>query len=429
MIPLCYITGRGQVAGQRSRQSKIAPSYGWVIVGVSFVIITITYGMHYSFGVFFKPLQENFGWTRAVTSGVFSLYMFLHCALAILAGWALERYGSRTIVASGGCLIALGLLLSSQTNVAWQIYISYGVVFALGASAIYTPLITTASQWFTERKGLALGIMVAGVGMGAVIIPPLARWLISLYSWRTSYLILGLIAGIVIVASSLLLRRGLQRTNVLPHDTAETPNDASVPLELEGLSLREAARTASMWVLFSMSALQSVCVQMVMIHLVTYATDNGIPPLTAATLISIIGGFSILGKITVGSASDRIGRKIAFIICALFMAGVVFWLTMVTELWMFYLSAAIFGFSYGGQVPLFPALTGELFGLRHMGIIFGVIMLAAGVGGSIGPLLAGYVFDSTGSYSIAFSIAGIGMLVAAALAFRLKAPSTVFQGG
>lgn len=414
---------------RRSRQSKIAPSYGWVIVAVSFVIITITYGMHYSFGVFFKPLQEDFGWTRAVTSGVFSLYMFLACALAILAGWALERYGPRTIVVSGGCLIALGLLLSSQTNATWQIYISYGVVLALGVSAIYNPLITTASQWFTERKGLALGIMVAGVGMGAVIIPPLARWLISLYNWRTSYLILGLIAGIVIVASSLLLKRDSQRTSALSHDAAEVPADAAALLEPEGLSLKEAARTASMWVLFSMSVLHCVCIQMVMIHLVAYATDSGIPPFTAATLISIIGGFSILGRISVGSASDRIGRKAAFIICALFMAGVVFWLAMVTELWMFYLSAAIFGFAYGGQVPLFPALSGELFGLRHMGIIFGVIMLAAGVGGTIGPLLAGYVFDNTGSYSIAFSIAGVGMLIAAALAFRLKAPDTVSQAG
>lgn len=404
------------------------PFYGWIIVAVSFFIITIAFGTQYSFGVFFKPLQEEFGWTRAETSGVFSLYMFFHLTLAILTGWATDRFGPRILVAVGGFFTGLGLMLTSQITALWQLYITFGLIVGLGLSTAWNPLLTTVSRWFVQRRGLASGIVAAGVGTGTMLMAPLAGFLISTYDWRISYRIIGLMAWVVIITAALFLKKEPREIGALPYGetTTHTNKQDALP-ESASFSFWEALRTNTLWLLFLIHLCCATCLQMVMAHLVRYAEDVEISAIVAATFLSFVGGFSILGRIAMGGASDRIGRKTAFIICALLEAAMMFWLIKSTTPWMFYLFAVLFGFSYGGWVPLFPALTGEFFGLRHLGAIYGVILFAAALGGTIGPLLAGYLFDTTDSYSYAFLIGAIAMLLAVVFILLLKAPRRTLQ--
>ena len=166
--------------------------YGWRIVGASFLICAVAYGTQYSFGVFFKPIQQEFGWSRALVSGAVSVYWIGHGAFSILMGWGADKYGPRKVMALAGFIAGLALLLVSRIQASWQLYLFYGILFSLGISAVWTVLTTTVSRWFVQRRGMALGLIAAGTGTGTVVLPPLSRYLISGYGWRTTYAILGL---------------------------------------------------------------------------------------------------------------------------------------------------------------------------------------------------------------------------------------------
>lgn len=380
----------------------------------------IAYGVHYSFGVFFKPLQDEFDWSRAATSSVFSFYQISHCALGMFAGWAIDRYGPRIIVAFGGIAVSAGLLLTSQVNALWQLYIYYGLVLGLGISVAWSPVMTTVSRWFIKRRGLALGIVTAGIGLGTVVMSPLASYLISSYSWRISYLIIGISALVIVIIASVFLRKNPQEKGLLPYGEIQNSQNVAVSPSV-GISLREAIRTRNLWLLLAMWMLITFGTFMVVTHVVRYAQDTGIPPLTAATILSTIGAASIAGRITMGALSDRIGTRIALTICVVSQAILILWLTTLSDVWEFYLFALLFGFVYAGAIPLFPAITGELFGLGHMGLIFAFVTLGGGIGGALGPLLAGYIFDTTGRYSTAFLIAASLSMISIALLPLLKA--------
>ncbi len=394
--------------------------YGWVIVAVCLVIMTTAYGVSYSFGVFFKPLQDDFGWSRAATSSIFSFYQMSHNVLGLLAGWATDRYGPRITVALGGIVFGAGLMLTSRVSALWQLYPIYGLLVGLGISAAWSPMLTTVSRWFTKRRGLALGVVTSGIGLGTVIMSPLAGYLISSHGWRMSYFGIGMVALVIILVASLFLRKSPQEKGLLPYGELEN-GENTTNFQSRGVPFREAIRGRSLWVLLTIFTLVSVGIFMVMTHIVRYAQDSGMPPLAAASILSIVGFASIVGRIVVGAASDRVGVRRTLIACAILQAIIIVWLSAVSGVWEFYLCALFFGFVYGGLIPLFPALTGELFGVGHMGILFGFVTLGAGIGGALGPLMAGYIFDTMGSYSIAFLIAASLSAVSVMLLPALKA--------
>jgi MFS family permease len=389
--------------------------YGWIIVAACLITTIMAYGVHYSFGVFFKPLQDEFDWSRTVTSSVFSFYQISHTVLGLLAGWATDRYGPRITIALGGIALGVGLVLTSQVNALWQLYISYGLLLGLGISAAWSPVMTTVSRWFTKRRGLALGIVSAGIGLGTVIMSPLASHLISSYGWSRSYLIIGIAGTAVILLSSIFLRKS-------PLGKGETQNSQNAATyQSGGMSFREAIRTRTPWILLTMWMLLTIGLFMVMTHVVRYAQDTGIPPLTAAAILSTIGATSIAGRITMGAISDRIGIRKAIVICMVSQGILIAWLATLSATWEFYLFAVLFGFAYGGSVPLFPALTGELFGVGHMGLLLAFVTIGGGIGGALGPLLAGHIFDTTGSYFTAFLIGALLSILSIALLPLLKA--------
>jgi len=393
--------------------------YGYVIVLAVFFIFAVLDGTMYSFGVFLKPLTVEFGWTRAITSGVFSVHMFLCGFLYIVTGSLNDRFGPRVVLTICGFLYGLGYLLMSQANTLWQLYLFYGVLTAMGVSGGFVPLPSTVARWFAKRRGMMTGVAVSGIGAGTIIMPPVASQLIASYGWRTSYLFIGSIALIFIIVAAQFLRRDPSQKGLSPFGRSEVGAEI-LNFEAEGASLLQAIRIGQFWMLSIMNFCFGFGLITIMTHIVPHATDLGIPPILAANIISIIGGVSIAGRIVIGIASDRIGGKISIIIGFILLLVAFLWLLTAKELWMLNLFAIILGFAYGGLVALISPILAELFGLKAHGAIMGIVVFAWTMGGAAGPVVAGHIFDITSSYYLAFLVCTILSFIGLILALLLK---------
>jgi MFS family permease len=383
-------------------------------------------GLMYSYGVFFKYLIADFGWSRAATSGVHSLFMVVHGGLAVGMGWLVDRVGPARVMAGCAFIAGLGLALTSQINTLWQLYVTYGIIFGIGQSAGYITTTATTARWFIKRRGLVLGIVTSGAGLGVLIIAPVAARLITAFGWSTAYLVLAAATWAIMIPSALLLRRDPAEKGLRPYgiDEAVPAMDSGRRKETgpeeKGITLEAAIRYKPLWIVFAVFFLFNFCLQMVMVHLVNFATDMGIASLIAATFISIIGIGSFIGRLGMGTASDRIGANNALLICCIIMLSTLVFLIYAEELWAFYLFAIIFGFAYGGEVPQMPVLMGRFFGLRALAALVGVIVFGATVGGAIGAWVGGQIFDVTQSYQLAFTIAATASFIGIVLTLVLK---------
>ncbi|MFA5399767.1 MAG: MFS transporter [Dehalococcoidia bacterium] len=402
--------------------------YGWVIVIVCFLQQALQNGIQYSFGIFFKPLVADFGWTRASLSGVYALSMICGGLFAIPAGWLADRFGPAKIALICGTLIGLGLILSSRITDLVQLYIAYGFIFGIGTGGVFAISSGITARWFYKKRGLALGIVSAGVGFGILIMPPLTEYFIRAVGWSSSYLIVGITALIIFSATALFLRRDPKDIGCLPYgavksepvDTGSQGQKSYHPAFDGGMTLGNACRTLPLWLLVGTAVLVGVCTQMIFLHLVNYATDIGISPLTAATVMSVIGIGGIFGRILVGSGSDRIGNMNAMILCMAIQTASLVWLIFSGELWMLYVFAALFSFAFGGEIPLLTLLVSERFGLRAVSALVGLMLLASRVGAAVGSWLGGQIFDVTDSYTIAFIIASAASTTAMIAVIAMK---------
>ena len=406
-------------------QKKEKPFYGWVIVAASAIIIATFFGSRFSFGVFFKSIQGEFDLTRAATSSVFSVYMILCAVSAIVGGWAFDRYGPRAVVLLMGLMTGASLLITSQTNSLWQIYPSYSLLLAAGTGAGIPVLISTVSKWFDKRRGFAIGIAASGPGVGTLVVPLLSAYLISNLGWRMSYIVLGLIALLIVIPLSRLLRRDPKEMGILPDGVkpggieAETAESESVS-ELTGLTFKQALRTRNYWLIMFIFAFMAFSIGLILTHIVPHATDIGIPIVESSTILSVVSGSQILFRILVGRISDKIGRKIPGIICAIIATAALIWLIDADKLWMFYVFAFFFGLSWGGHGTVYLTLASELFGARSLGMILGALELGVAAGSATGPAIGGLIFDITGSYVMAFSIGAAAMLLVILLTAFIK---------
>ncbi len=388
--------------------------YGWVVVGTFFIVSVTLYGVHFSFGAFFESIEGAFHLNRAETSAVSSANLLLASVCAFLAGWALDRYGPRIVVLLMGLFTGLSLLLTSQTDFLWQLFLTYSLLLAMGTGAIYVVPMSAVSRWFDKKRGLALGLASSSAGLGMLIMAPFATYLISNFSWRTAYFVIGLIAWLIVIPLSRLLKRDPYEIGALPDGVKSDSNDIGEEedrMRLSGLSLPQVFRTRSFWLVIFIWLLYASTIFLVMTHLVRHARDIDFSPMEAATVLSLIGGISIAGRVLLGITSDRIGRKLTAIICALLQAGAMVWLIWAQDLWMLYLFALVYGFAFGGVSPVMAALVSDTFGLSRIGAIFGLLEIGFGVGAAIGPLMGGLIFDVSGSYSLAFLLGAVAMVI------------------
>ena len=396
--------------------------YGYIVVVVACLILVVTQGLWFSYGVFFKPISEDFGWTRAVTAGAFSLSTLLHAFVSLVAGKLNDRFGPRKLIVVCGLFLGLGYLLMSQISTIWQLYLFFGVVIAIGQGCAFVPLVSTVSRWFVKRRGLMSGIVVAGAGLGTLNMPPVANLLIASFDWSNTYVIVGIATLLFIVMAAQFLRRDPSQVGQLPYGETEVSIDNSNANNI-GLSLNQTMRTIQFWLLVLFFLFIMFVSFVILVHLVPHATDLGISKTTSANMLALVGMGSIVGKISMGYISDKVGCKKSLMICAGFIAFSLGGFLIAREIWTISLFALIFGYGFGGIVSAEPLIIGELFGLKSHGAIFGALAVVIGTGGAIGPIVAGKLFDATGSYQLAFILSTILASASLLPLFFLKVPN------
>ena len=400
--------------------------YGWVIVGAFSLMMAITWGTTGSFGLFVNPLTEDMGWSRTAVSAAASTLLAITFTLGVVWGWLSDRWSVRGVIILCGALIGLGFFLASTVHAIWQLYLFYGVIGGIGLGGVFPSLTGLTARWFDRRRGLAIGIGLAGVGVGIVALPPLAEYLTSLSGWRLAFQVFGVVIWGATLSGAVLLREPRSRVGAEASGTSSSnprsrgvgsdwraPDDGAPgrPAGGRAMPLSMALRTSSFWHLFGMLVVAIMILHTILVHLVPRAIDAGVTSSTAATLLPVLGILSIVGKVAGGALGDRIGHRRVFIASVLLQALMLLFLTSASHLWEFYLFAAAFGLGYGGWATQPYAIATRIFGSQYIGAIAGALQLGAAGGGLIGPTMAGYVFDTTGSYGIAFNVsAGIAMV-------------------
>ena len=391
--------------------------YGWIVVTGAFLVLFMAYGTQYAFGVFFAALMDEFGWSRASLSGVFSLYAFTYAAFALVSGRLTDRWGPRAVIAIGGVLLGLGLIAMSRVGALWQPYVCYGLVAALGMSTAYVPCNATVAKWFTRRRGLAIGLASAGGSLGTFALPPVAHFVVSRLGWRWAYVVFGVAVLLALNALAVLMRRDPEAIGLGP-DGDPRPRAGTGGGPSEGWTAGRAMRTRAFWLLFAVFGATWIPVFVPLVHLVPMARGFGIAPLLAATLVSALGASALVGRLLMGSASDRIGRRPALAVALALQASAFVGFASARELPGLYAASLVFGFSYGGGSTLFPAAVADYFGREQAASLAGLLFALAGSLAAWGPLAAGFIYDRAGDYQLAWWLsAGFNVLALILLAF------------
>lgn len=376
--------------------------YGWVMAIIGFFVLSTNAIAVFGFGVFLKPLSAEFGWDRGALSGAFALSALLTGIFSLICGRLSDRYGPRRLVTIAGLLVSVGFLMMSQIDQLWQVYVVWALIGSgIGFSA--TPIVSSIPRWFTHKRGIATAIPLAGFNFGAAIGPLLIQWLISSYSWQQAFIVLGFIPLLLTVPLAQFTKRDPQEMNLLPYGEdkpAQTPS--SIIPTSAGLTFTQMLRTWRFWVFGFIQFSFGFFMQIVVVHIAPHASDIGVSALVAASILSIVAGSRIIGVLGTGFLSERISGRL--LLSGFFMAltlGLV-WLLFAGDAAGFYLFAIVFGLTSGGIIPLFTLVPAKLFGLRNLGVVSGAFLLLATIGGGIGSPLAGYIFDVSGSYKVAF---------------------------
>jgi MFS family permease len=288
----------------------------------------------------------------------------------------------------------------SQVNSIWQLYLFYGIAVGFGNSGDVAAL-STLARWFVKKRGMVTGIAKAGAGVGMVIIPLLADRFISSYGWRDAYVAIGIISLVGLVSVSMLIKRDPAQIGQRP-DGATEVKETVLSVGPRHFSLREVIGIKQFWIFASAWFFINFCTQVVMLHIAPHVIKLGISATVAAAIISTIGGASILSRVAMGVVSDKLGKKATFVLAISFLAVALAWTQFSVESWMFYLFAALYGIAHGAVFTLTTPLLAELFGLGSLGAIFGAVMFVGTIGGAIGPIISGRIFDITGSYQMGF---------------------------
>lgn len=402
--------------------------YGYVITGVGFLLWLIGWGTFTpAFGVLLKPMLDDFGWSRAEASLGYSLATLGHGILAIPMGRLTDKFGPRIVVTVFGCFLGISYLLMSQVNALWQFHLNYALLCAIGLSTINVPVMATVARWFVKRRGLMMGIVQAGLGIGGLVSAPFVAWLTTIYGWRFSYVVLGIITLAGIIIPGLFLRGD-------PKDMGQSADgESEVPLARgeyknevlpgAGFSLREAVRTRRFWIIAGLYFSFGFCRSSFLPHTAAYVQDKGFSLSDGANVMAVLTVSSILGRIIMGRMADVIGNRFALIISeALTTVSLAVGL-MSNHLAGLYFYGVVFGFGWGAQAVLRFSVTSEAFGLVSVGLVMGVLGLAEVVAASFGAYLAGYIFDIVGSYDPAFWL-GIAVSVMGIILTGLKPSST-----
>ena len=384
---------------QEEKSPKIF--YGWFIVAACFVA-TFTCGEAlWAFGVFFKPMEKEFGWSRALISSGYIGFLFGYAISAMAAGRLADRYSPRPILFLSACLAGLGVSMCSLVQNINQLRF-FLLIGGLGAGGTFSVPTSLVQRWFYKKQqaGLALGIVVAGVGVGALVFTPLVNYVILISGWRNSYLIVGILFFCTIGLSSLILKRSPAETTIILEGAESIPN----PVRSQGLTMAQILLNPSFIAITFIHCSVTFAFHTVSVHLIPYATDIGVTSTISAIALGLFGGFSVPGRIISGIIADRVGWQRIFILSQFGLALFILWLSMVKTVWMLYFFVLFYGICHGTRIAAHVGILGEFFGMNSLGAIIGIITAIGVSAGAFAPYLAGFIFDITGSYFIDFMI-------------------------
>lgn len=375
--------------------------YGFVIVAVCFLLQAVGWGIFNSLGIFFKPLMSEFGWPRSLIASATSIGMLVAGSGAILLGRLSDAYGPRLTMAVSGIFLGVGLLFMARVTTLWHMYLSLSLVAAIGVSGTDVVLLSTTTRWFVKYRGMMIGIVKVGTGVGMLIMPLLINHLIGAYNWRTTFVVLGMAClGAYILGSQFLVRDPGKKGLVAYGSGRENPH--AIEGVEEGMAMKAALRTVPFWLISGGYFIILFCAVTILMHVVPHAIDLGMSPSNAASILATVGAMSIAGRFVMGGAGDRIGNRPALIICFVFLTVGTVWLQFAGSFWMLFLFASVHGFAHGGFFALIAPILADYFGTRDQGVILGIVIFIANLGSAVGPVLAGYIFDVTGSYQLIF---------------------------
>jgi MFS family permease len=387
--------------------------YGWFVVAGTFAVTFVGFGCAYTFSAFLPSLQHEFAASRGSVSLVFSLAGFLYFALGVVSGPLADRCGSRLLAVVGMVVTGLGLAFASAARTLVEVYIAYGLGMGLGIGISYVPVLGAMQRWFVRRRGFASGIGVAGIGVGTLVMPPVAATLIDAFGWRETYLILGIFAAVVGGGLALLIEddphaRGLRPDGDPPQADIGRATPAAVPFN-------QAMKSGRFAGLIVACLIGSFGVFVPFVHLVPYALDHGVAQSAAVLLLGAIGLGSTAGRFFLGGIADRLGRPLS--LAAMFAGmGLTFivW-ALSTSLWPLAVFALVYGLFYGGYVSLIAPVVADYFGAANLGGMLGLVSLSIAFGTLIGPSAAGFIFDFNHSYALPILASAAAYMIAAAL--------------
>jgi MFS family permease len=404
---------------------------GYRIVAASFVIQGVVIGAMFAYGVFFRELEAEFGWSRTMISGASSLSFVIMGMLAIAAGKLNDQIGPRILITASALCFGVGYAAMSRLEAPWELFLFYGLLAGIGYSTHDVVTLSTITRWFVRRRGAMTGVVKVGTGVGQLLVPVIAAALIAAFGWRNAAFIIGMASMVILVAVAQLMRRDPRSQGQHPDGIAVEGAPAPAGAEETGMSVAEAAGTRQFWILCAAQLTIFFCLLTVMIHIVPHATDLGVAPAVAATILSTIGGASIAGRLTIGMLADRLGGRRSLAVCFLILLSSFGLLQFAESTWMLFLFALVYGFAHGGFFTVMSPTLAEFFGTGSHGVIFGVVLFCGTIGGAAGPLLAGTLFDTTGSYETVFLILTgfclLGLILTAALQ-PIKTTGTVAAG-
>ncbi len=388
---------------------------GWFVVAGAFAVTCLGFGSAYTFSTFLQALQQDFAASRGSVSLVFSLAGFLYMGFGIVSGPLADRVGARALAVAGMVLTGAGLALAGMAGSLAGVYAAYGLGVGLGVGCAYVPAVGAVQRWFLRRRGLASGLAVSGIGVGTLVMPPVAAALIDALGWRQAYLVLGILVAAAGAAMALLIANDPRDRGLGPDGDAP-----SAQRVVTGATLTEAVRTPAFARLYAACLLGGFGAFVPFVHLVPYALDHNVTPARAVTLLGLIGAGSTAGRFLLGGIADRLGRGRTLALLHAGMAATLALWAMAASFWPLAVFALLYGAVYGGWVAILPAVVMDRFGGRQIAGIIGVLYSSVAIGTLAGPAATGFIYDATGGYVPAILVAAIANLIAAAIALNTR---------